>query len=176
MLTRVRSDRSKADFENYGLEHVLSYQRRISATKERFMKRNHKTPFGIIRDYWDRTEAQMRAALHAHILTFFKSRETQADFKPLPALERIVSGHEPKQRPRDSSVPPLDEWQADNVYQTHHVGPIVAEMVRPNVKWTKLGRLRRRKVGNCGAGAGNSTKVVVLPPITPVLPQGQDGV
>ena len=40
LLTRVRTDRSKADFENYGLEHVLSYQRRISATKERFMKRS----------------------------------------------------------------------------------------------------------------------------------------
>ena len=58
LLTRVRSDRQRGDFENYGLEHVLSYQRRIAATKEHFMRRNHKTPLGIARDYWDRTEAR----------------------------------------------------------------------------------------------------------------------
>ena len=139
LLTRVRTDRPKSDFENYGMEHVLSYQRRIAATKERFMKRNHKTPLGIVRDYWDRTEAQMRAALHAHILVFFKPRETRNDFRPLPALERIVPGHEPRQRPRDRTVPPLSNWQADNVYQAHHVGATVAEMVRRDVSGPKWG-------------------------------------
>ena len=90
LLTRVRSDRRKPDFENFAFEHVLSYQRRIAATKEHFMRRNKVTPLGIIHDWWevrrdkrfvfhqclclwacrvsahhqDRTEAQMRAALH----------------------------------------------------------------------------------------------------------------
>ena len=41
----------------------------------------------------------MRAALHAHILAFFKSRETRADFKPLPALERIVPDMSPGRDP-----------------------------------------------------------------------------
>ena len=91
------------------------------------------TPLGIMRDYWDRTEAQMRAALHAHILCFFKPREMKDDYKPLPALIRVVPGHEPKQRPRDSVVPSLSERHEDNVYQTHHVGPMTAEMVRPDV-------------------------------------------
>ena len=91
------------------------------------------TPLGIMRDYWDRTEAQMRAALHAHILCFFRPREMKDDYKPLPALTRVVPGHEPKQRPRDSVVPSLGERQEDNVYQTHHVGHITAEMVRPDV-------------------------------------------
>ena len=40
------------DFENYAYEHVLSYQRRIQATKEQFMRRNKKTPLGIIQDWW----------------------------------------------------------------------------------------------------------------------------
>ena len=133
LLTRVRSDRQRADFENYGMEHVLSYQRRIAATKENFFKRNRMTPLGIMRDYWDRTEAQMRAALHAHILCFFKPREMKDDYKSLPALTRVVPGHEPKQRPRDSAVPSMGERQEDNVYQTHHVGHMTAEMVRPDV-------------------------------------------
>ena len=79
LLTRVRSDRHRADFENYGMEHVLSYQRRVLETKANFLRRNQITPLGITRDFWDRTEAQMRAALHAHILVFFKLRETMPD-------------------------------------------------------------------------------------------------
>ena len=79
LLTRVRSDRHRADFENYGMEHVLSYQRRVFETKANFLQRNQITPLGITRDFWDRTEAQMRAALHAHILVFFKLRETMPD-------------------------------------------------------------------------------------------------
>ena len=64
LMTRVKMDRQRSHFENYGLEHVLSYQRRISATKEHFMRRNMKGPLGIVRDFWDRTEAQMRAPIH----------------------------------------------------------------------------------------------------------------
>ena len=48
LFTRVRAKREKMDFENYAFEHVLSYQRRIQATKEQFMRRNKKTPLGII--------------------------------------------------------------------------------------------------------------------------------
>ena len=40
LFTRVKKDRVRSDFENYALEHVLSYQRRVAATKESFMKRN----------------------------------------------------------------------------------------------------------------------------------------
>ena len=48
LFTRVRAKRDKMDFENYAFEHVLSYQRRIQSTKEQFMRRNKKTPLGII--------------------------------------------------------------------------------------------------------------------------------
>ena len=44
----------------------MSYQRRVAATKQNFMRRNKVTSLGIVQDWWDRTEAQMRAALHAH--------------------------------------------------------------------------------------------------------------
>ena len=53
LFTRVRTDRRKADFENFAFEHVLSYQRRIAATKEHFMRRNKLTPLGIIQDWWE---------------------------------------------------------------------------------------------------------------------------
>ena len=52
LFTRVRAKRDKMDFENYAFEHVLSYQRRIQSTKEQFMRRNRKTPLGIIQDWW----------------------------------------------------------------------------------------------------------------------------
>ena len=54
LFTRVRTDRRKPDFENYAFEHVLSYQRRIAATKEQFMRRNKLTPLGIVQDFWER--------------------------------------------------------------------------------------------------------------------------
>ena len=37
LLTRVKTDRNRPKFENYALEHVMSYQRRVAATK----KKNH---------------------------------------------------------------------------------------------------------------------------------------
>ena len=63
LFTRVRSARQRSEFENYGMEHVLSYQRRVAATKEHFMRRNHKTPLGVVRDFWD------RSSLYVYICT-----------------------------------------------------------------------------------------------------------
>ena len=68
------------DHENYALEHVLSYQRRVAMAKESFMRRGKKTLLGIFSDCWDRTEAQMRAALHAHILRVFRATEEEGGF------------------------------------------------------------------------------------------------
>ena len=127
------------DHENYALEHVLSYQRRVAATKESFMRRGKKTPLGILSDWWDRTEAQMRAALHAHILCWFERRKKRDDFKPVPVIERTALGIEPRQRPLSQKVEPLKEFQHDTVYQQAFVGPITAEMVRPDVRGTNWG-------------------------------------
>ena len=38
------------------MEHVLSYQRRVHATKTSFLKRNVMTPLGIVKDWWDRIQ------------------------------------------------------------------------------------------------------------------------
>jgi len=54
LFTRIKAGRPRAEFEHFALEHVLSYQRRVAATKDAFMKRNTLTPLGIMTDYWDR--------------------------------------------------------------------------------------------------------------------------
>ena len=51
LFTRVKSAQQRPNFEDYALEHVLSYQRRVNAIKEEFMHRNKKTPLGIVQDW-----------------------------------------------------------------------------------------------------------------------------
>ena len=79
LLTRKPAQRTRCDFENFSMEHVLSHQRRVTATKKNFMQRGKRTPLGIVKEWWDRTEAQMRAALHQHILVYFKRRVPPPD-------------------------------------------------------------------------------------------------
>ena len=57
LLTRTHKSQSRTSFADYGLEHVLSYQRRVLSIKAEFLKRCVRTPLGICHDYWDRTEA-----------------------------------------------------------------------------------------------------------------------
>ena len=56
LFTRVPRTDSRKDFEKHSLEHVLSFQRRVLKTKQAFLHRGHRTPLGIVEDYWDRTE------------------------------------------------------------------------------------------------------------------------
>ena len=56
LFTRVPKTDSRKDFEKHSLEHVLSFQRRVLKTKQAFLHRGHRTPLGIVEDYWDRTE------------------------------------------------------------------------------------------------------------------------
>ena len=46
---------ARLDHENYALEHVISYQRRIAATKDAFMRRGKRTLLGTLTDWWDRS-------------------------------------------------------------------------------------------------------------------------
>ena len=66
LLSRRRSGRASA--EQHSVFHVISYQRRLSMVKNDFFARGCVTPLGITADWWDRTEAQQRGALHSHIL------------------------------------------------------------------------------------------------------------
>ena len=54
LLTRHSKKEKRVSFTDHALEHVLSYQRRVHAIKEHFLKRDKITPLGIVLDYWDR--------------------------------------------------------------------------------------------------------------------------
>lgn len=62
LLTTKNKDQERPAFEQHSLEHVLSFQRRVHAVKKHFFRRREKTPLGRLREWWDRTEAQMSAA------------------------------------------------------------------------------------------------------------------
>jgi len=133
LLQRKRRDQERPAFENHSLEHVIAFQRRIQSLKDNFMRRGTRTPLGLIRDWWDRTEAQMRAALHAHILVWFLPREEKDKYTALEGIEREAVGVKPCQRPRNQQVEPLDVYQEDNCYHRVQMGRVMTEMVRPYV-------------------------------------------
>ena len=50
LLTRVPKTDSRKHFEKHSLEHVLSFQRRVHASKRFFLKRGKVTPLGVVED------------------------------------------------------------------------------------------------------------------------------
>ncbi len=55
LLMSKRRDEDRIQNSNYyAMEHVISYQRRIQATKKNFLQRGKRTPIGILRDWWER--------------------------------------------------------------------------------------------------------------------------
>ena len=145
LVARKRHDQERPPAEHYSLEHVLSYQRRIHAVKHYFFKRGKRTPLGRMADWWDRTEAQMRGSLHAHILVWFWRRTLPARFTHLTPIARDLKTTTPsRQRPRGHEVPPQpgqreegELYQEDNVYHYAEVGRVQTEMVRPFVRELK---------------------------------------
>ena len=81
----------------------------------------------------------MRAALHAHILVWFRRRRVDGNFKPVDAVPRTAPGVEPRQRPLEQNVEPLKEKQEDTCYQYHQMARVTAELVRPDVSGDKWG-------------------------------------
>ena len=104
----------------------------------------------------------MRAALHAHILCWFKRRKKPDDFKPIPVIERTAPGVEPRQRPFGQTVPPLREHQEDTVYQHAHVGSITAEMVRPDVSGESWGGYDHEKLRVAALAGAMQTRLPYL--------------
>ena len=134
LLQRKKISSKRPKFEEHSLEHVLSYQRRNVAFKRNFLQRDTLTPLGIVKDWFDRTEAQMRAALHAHMLIWMKPRERNLDYKQLPPIPRKVPGSAQHQRPLDDKNPvPSFKHQEDSLYHTVYVNRISTEMARPNL-------------------------------------------
>ena len=62
LLSRKKRSQERPPCEHYAFEHVLSYQRRVNATKNIFMRRGSTTPLGCIRDWWDRTACRRKAS------------------------------------------------------------------------------------------------------------------
>ena len=69
----------------------------------------------------------MRAALHAHILCWFRVRdlrardeklkaEGKAPYEPLKGIPRTAPGVGPRQRPADQVVEPVAEYQEFDAY------------------------------------------------------------
>ena len=87
LLTRRSPSDRRPNIQNDATAAVLSFQRRTHAVKQNFLARNKRTPLGICRASWDRTEAQTRQALHSHILTWNQRRKTPGDcYRPRPAI------------------------------------------------------------------------------------------
>ena len=127
LLSTKPAQKERPRFEEHALEHVLSFQRRVHAVKQQFFKRGKKTPLGRLSEWWDRTEAQMRAALHAHILCWFRVRdlraldekrkaEGKAPYEPLKSIPRTAPGVGPRQRPAEQVVEPASEFQEFDAY------------------------------------------------------------
>lgn len=138
LLTRVHKSSCGVAFAQHALEHTLSFQRRVQAIKLDFLRRCTPTPLGVCHDFWDRTEAQQRGALHSHILVWFRKRRTHPNWVALRPVERVVKGDGPKQRRLDSAgsgLPPLPQGrvQHDTCYQMFDMGRVSGEMVRPTV-------------------------------------------
>ena len=70
LLQRKRRDQERPAFENYSLEHVIAFQRRVQALKDNFMKRGSRTPLGMIKDWWDRGLTIVIFALYVHMTPF----------------------------------------------------------------------------------------------------------
>ena len=140
LLKRKPRERARPAFEQHSVEHVLSFQRRVYHMKKKFMVRNRLTPLGRLVDWWDRTEAQMRAALHAHILCWFQLRPDKGE-PHLGKVTRSAPGTDPTQRPRAQVVEPFPDgkYREDNVYHKAEVARITTEMVRPFVNGAGLG-------------------------------------
>ena len=134
LLTRVKKSDCKVAFADHALEHTLSFQRRVQSIKLEFLRRGVSTPLGIPQDYWDRTEAQQRGALHAHILVWLRKRKSHPHWQALPPVPRTVKGNGPKQRPLGSpQLQSPQKIQHDSCYQLAEMGRVSAEMPRPTV-------------------------------------------
>ena len=163
LLARKRRDQERPPYEHYSLEHVLSFQRRVKALKDQFFKRGESTPLGKVQDYWDRTEAQMRGALHAHILMWFLRRVPDVGRTPIHYIPRTAPGTQSRQRPRAQVVEALSEsnYKEDEMYHHAYVGRVVTEMVRPSVPGSEYGGFNYEKLRIAGLARHIQTRIYI---------------
>ena len=92
-------------------------------------------PLGIAQDWWDRTEAQVRGALHSHIVVWWLPRQCpdRSDYKPTQSIPRVVPGNEPKQQAPSQKSAIAHPYQKDAIYYNTHIAHVTAELIRPHV-------------------------------------------
>ena len=100
---------------------VLSFQRRTHAIKSSFLRQHHRGPLGTVTDYWDRTEAQTRHALHSHIPFWTKRRKLQH-----PAVRERLQTQERGERNQ-----PMTTEHEDYIYQSLDIARVLGQLVRP---------------------------------------------
>ena len=126
LLTRRAPSDRRPNIQKDAPAAVLSFQRRVHATKQHFLTRHKRTPLGVATAFWDRTEAQTRQALHAHILTWNKRRKITSDaYKPRPPIP------ESQERHWDAAAAENPAMNAeDDVYYRTETARVHAELVR----------------------------------------------
>jgi hypothetical protein len=125
-------------------------------------------PWSLVPDTWSLVEAQMRAALHAHILLWFRLRKKPDKYKPVAPVKRTAPGSEPRQRPVGQTVEPLNAKQHDHVYHQAHVGKITGEMVRPDVAGDNWGGYTFEMLRIAGLARAVQTRLPYLHSCTPL--------
>ena len=113
---------------------VLSFQRRNYELKANFHRANRVTPLGISEDTFDRTEAQMRGALHAHILWWAKRRRLPPGYTrmpPVPAPDADAAAAAEPGNPPPRPRPAEQQRKEDHSYYFAEVARVNAELVRP---------------------------------------------
>ena len=126
LLTRRGPSDRRPNIQKDAAAAVLSFQRRTRAVKQNFLVRNKRTPLGVSRGFWDRTEAQTRQALHSHILKWDKRRKlNNGQYRPRPAIP------EDHNRCWDASKASNPTMNAeDDVYYRTETARVNAELIR----------------------------------------------
>ena len=116
-----------------------------------------------MQDYWDRTEAQMRGALHAHILVWLLRRVPNVGRTPIHYIPRTAPGTQSRQRPRAQVVEALSEsnYKEDEIYHHAYVGRVVTEMVRPHVPGPEHGGFNYEKLRIAGLARHIQTRIYI---------------
>ena len=87
LLTRRGPSDKRPNIQGDATAAVLSFQRRTHAVEQKLLVRNKRTPVGVGRGFWDRTEAQTRQALHSHILKWDKRRKMDnGNYRHIPPV------------------------------------------------------------------------------------------
>ena len=103
------------------------------------MRLNNQTPLGEAKDYFDRTEAQKRQALHARILWWAKRRKLPTGYVRMPSVpaptdaeaEGETTEAQAPGTARSRPRPAPEDRKEDHPYYFAEVARVNAELVRP---------------------------------------------